>query len=548
MFRHAIALTAVGLLAASAPAASFQNGYTIGSGLLGNDLIFDGATHAGNGTFDIRANDTGNGAGAYNWVAVWPEMWDIGTDVSLTGIALPLRSPNTGTANNTSNGTFTFTFYELTGGAPNAWDGTDNGETVLATADVEFTLAGTGGAIIPYATFDTPINFTSSSNGLAIGVDSTGSIRTRFDTTPEPVEGLHFVVDTGAQQANGAGHQWTLAGTPFFDAPPPPVLPYRFDASLDDPSNRRWDSVEPAIEQFAFNVPQKGDYNGDGFTNAADYTVWRDNLGADATAFVGGSRDPGAVGVIDQADRTYWADNYGSPATVPVNDPAVPGITRAFDQGATGQANVYENATGGLQASRQNGSFEIWFQPDDLSGGDQVLFEIGGTGTGSYLSLQDDQLSFYVNGQFDGNEQTITTTLADADWTQVAVVINNTFSADAASSDDFVDLYVDGVLVASTSGATTDINRWAGGNQAGLGQVGGNVAGGGPLLDGTGATPYTFEGQIAIFEYDPGTAWDATEVLSRYNAITGGSAVAVPEPGSVALLLTACLFIRVRRL
>ena len=103
MFRQAIALTAVGLLAASAQAATFQNGYTIGSGLLGNDLIFDGATHAGNGTFDIRANDTGNGAGAYNWVAVWPEMWDIGTDVSITGIALPLRSPNTGTANNTSN-------------------------------------------------------------------------------------------------------------------------------------------------------------------------------------------------------------------------------------------------------------------------------------------------------------------------------------------------------------------------------------------------------------------------------------------------------------
>jgi len=39
-----------------------------------------------------------------------------------------------------------------------------------------------------------------------------------------------------------------------------------------------------------------GDFNGDGFVDAADYTVWRDGLGA----------------VYSQGDYNLWADNYGA--------------------------------------------------------------------------------------------------------------------------------------------------------------------------------------------------------------------------------------------
>jgi hypothetical protein len=55
-----------------------------------------------------------------------------------------------------------------------------------------------------------------------------------------------------------------------------------------------------------------GDYNGDGFVDAADYTVWRNNLGGDASVFGPGSRDPMKMGPIDGDDYTFWKNNYGN--------------------------------------------------------------------------------------------------------------------------------------------------------------------------------------------------------------------------------------------
>jgi hypothetical protein len=57
-----------------------------------------------------------------------------------------------------------------------------------------------------------------------------------------------------------------------------------------------------------------GDYNGDGTVNAADYTVWRDNLGGDASAFADGSRDPGNSGPVNNADYDVWKMNFGMTA------------------------------------------------------------------------------------------------------------------------------------------------------------------------------------------------------------------------------------------
>ena len=55
-----------------------------------------------------------------------------------------------------------------------------------------------------------------------------------------------------------------------------------------------------------------GDYNGDGTVDAADYTVWRNNLGGDAAALADGSRDPMNTGPIDGDDYTFWKNNYGN--------------------------------------------------------------------------------------------------------------------------------------------------------------------------------------------------------------------------------------------
>ncbi|MEQ8848745.1 hypothetical protein [Botrimarina sp.] len=62
--------------------------------------------------------------------------------------------------------------------------------------------------------------------------------------------------------------------------------------------------------QFALVASSDGDFNGDGLVNAADYTVWRDNLGAPDDSVLGGNGD--GVDGVTQADYQVWADNYGA--------------------------------------------------------------------------------------------------------------------------------------------------------------------------------------------------------------------------------------------
>ncbi|QDU58705.1 PEP-CTERM sorting domain-containing protein [Aeoliella mucimassa] len=56
-----------------------------------------------------------------------------------------------------------------------------------------------------------------------------------------------------------------------------------------------------------------GDYNSDGLVNLADYTVWRDNLGANITL---ANENPAAStpGVVDSEDYDFWKSQFGSGA------------------------------------------------------------------------------------------------------------------------------------------------------------------------------------------------------------------------------------------
>ena len=66
------------------------------------------------------------------------------------------------------------------------------------------------------------------------------------------------------------------------------------------------------IEINSFTPPAlAGDFNGNGEVDAADYTVWRDSLGANvATPYMGA--DGNGNGVIDQADYDVWLANFGT--------------------------------------------------------------------------------------------------------------------------------------------------------------------------------------------------------------------------------------------
>ncbi|MEM6854755.1 MAG: peptidylprolyl isomerase [Planctomycetota bacterium] len=70
---------------------------------------------------------------------------------------------------------------------------------------------------------------------------------------------------------------------------------------------------------YTVSTVLQGDYNGDGFVNAADYTAWADNFGSLTELDADGNYD----GVVDAADYTIWADNFGqtsgntAPSTIP---------------------------------------------------------------------------------------------------------------------------------------------------------------------------------------------------------------------------------------
>lgn len=57
---------------------------------------------------------------------------------------------------------------------------------------------------------------------------------------------------------------------------------------------------------------QPGDFNGDGRVDLADYTVWRDNFGADESVLPADTTN--GSGVVDAGDYEVWKLNFGEPA------------------------------------------------------------------------------------------------------------------------------------------------------------------------------------------------------------------------------------------
>jgi hypothetical protein len=62
--------------------------------------------------------------------------------------------------------------------------------------------------------------------------------------------------------------------------------------------------------EYVTSTATPGDYNGDGKVNAADYTVWRDSLGANVAQGTGA--DGNNNGQIDPGDYGIWKSNFGA--------------------------------------------------------------------------------------------------------------------------------------------------------------------------------------------------------------------------------------------
>lgn len=69
------------------------------------------------------------------------------------------------------------------------------------------------------------------------------------------------------------------------------------------------DIVLIGLDSMSMGLP--GDYNGDGFVNAADYTVWRNNLGAGDESSLNGNGD--GMNGVDAGDYALWKMHFGEP-------------------------------------------------------------------------------------------------------------------------------------------------------------------------------------------------------------------------------------------
>lgn len=238
----------------------------------------------------------------------------------------------------------------------------------------------------------------------------------------------------------------------------------------------------------------------------------------------------------DISGDSIWNDNAGTPDNItfsqpasvtPVSTPTFPALTAAYSIPATGGAgglsNYFENSG---PRSRRDGSFELVFNVTDLNGGaDQVLLETGGADRGVAFVLNDNVLTFDVDG--DAADVVLTTPL-NAGWNHVVGVV------DLEGGGDSISLFLNDVPVGTVSGQT--INDWAGGNPLGLGAGNSSTTG---VASGSGNP---FKGEIAIARYYSDLAFGQSEVSQNYQWLlqdlgttTGMDAVTLAVAGDFTL-------------
>jgi hypothetical protein len=155
-------------------------------------------------------------------------------------------------------------------------------DTLLGSATVSSALIST--------TAPTFVSFDVSSFAIPVNVDEVMSFGIESDTggtyiLPYPLSGMY---------GGGSSVRRTLSVPPG---------PWQFQAGRDYGFRTYVDAAAGPL------LP--GDYNGNDVVDAADYTLWRDHLGAN---FALTNENPDAVtpGEVDEEDYTFWADNFGA--------------------------------------------------------------------------------------------------------------------------------------------------------------------------------------------------------------------------------------------
>ncbi|QNN22111.1 hypothetical protein HED60_07440 [Planctomycetales bacterium ZRK34] len=240
---------------------------------------------------------------------------------------------------------------------------------------------------------------------------------------------------------------------------------------------------------------------------------------------------------INQAGDPTALDWNMTGATRQTGVSSYAGITAAFEF-TTGSKGVYP-AIGGNDSwsdlvlgdpTNDDATIELWFKPDDLTG-KEVLFETGGTTTGTSIRLNGDLLEVAVKYQSESRLLTFDLDVDDngidfTDFIQVSAVFDLT--------NDVLRLFVDG-LERDTS--VFNGPDWDGGDAAAIGNFENGLG-----AAGTGYGQYF--GQMAILRLY-GEVLSTQDIRANFSAITG---VPVPEPASFMVLgLSSLMVLRRRR-
>ncbi|MFP6694579.1 MAG: LamG-like jellyroll fold domain-containing protein, partial [Pirellulales bacterium] len=199
------------------------------------------------------------------------------------------------------------------------------------------------------------------------------------------------------------------------------------------------------------------------------------------------------------------------------------GITAAYDFPTSGSsvnadratAATYNNLPGSPNPTAADTTWEIWFKPDNLGGGDQILWESGGSGTGASFTIAGgDTLQFTAkNG---GTRLQLQHALSAADISDFVQAVV-TYDRNNPGDTDTLRLYVNGTL--STAQTSNNVEDWAGGNNSALGGKNNDVGGSLTLSEDLSAYG-TFAGQIAAFRlYESPLA--AAAVQNNFDAVVG---------------------------
>jgi hypothetical protein len=81
-------------------------------------------------------------------------------------------------------------------------------------------------------------------------------------------------------------------------------------STLNLPVGLTWDVANGTLSFGSGGIGLPGDFNGNGTVDAADYVVWRDNLGAGDESALGGNGD--GIGGVGQSDYLLWKNSFGN--------------------------------------------------------------------------------------------------------------------------------------------------------------------------------------------------------------------------------------------